>query len=95
MTATLEDWEDAWDAVYDAIPGDADVACPNCGHRTLRLVFTGDLDEDFGWGSFWCDTCLQGLHICRSIIPDGAIVRDIHLPREEQLPRIPNFQLVA
>ena len=26
--------------------------------------------------------------------PDGATVRDIHLPRDERLPRIPNFKLV-
>ena len=30
----------------------------------------------------------------RAIIPEGAIVRDIHLPRDEREPRIPNFTLV-
>ncbi|HEX5201754.1 hypothetical protein ACFQS1_30740 [Paractinoplanes rhizophilus] len=92
--ATYEDWMDAYDAAYDALPRDADLACPNCGHHTLRLIFTGDLDRDVGYGSFWCDTCLLGVGTCRTIIPDGAVVRDIHLSSEERVPQIPNFRLV-
>ena len=92
--ATFDDWEDAYEEVYAATPRDPGVACPNCGHRTLRLVFTGDLERDVGYGSFWCDTCLLGISISRATIPAGAIVRDIHLPRDERVPRIPNFTLV-
>lgn len=92
--ATFDDWEDAYEEVHAAIPRDAGVACPNCGHRTLRLVFTGDLDRDVGYGSFWCATCLLGISTSRATIPEGAVVRDIHLPRAERVPRIPNFTLV-
>jgi len=92
--ATFDDWMDTYEEVYAALPGDAGAACPNCGQRTLRLVFTGDLDRDTGYGSFWCDTCLTGVGICRAPIPDGAIVRDIHLPSEERQPEIPDFRLV-
>ena len=92
--ATFDDWADAYNEVYDAIPADADVACPNCGHHTLRLVFTGDLERYVGYGMFWCDTCLLGISLCRVFIPDGAVVRDIHLDREDRMPAIPNFRLV-
>jgi hypothetical protein len=95
MTATIEAWRDAYNEVYDAIPSDADIACPNCGHHTLRLVFTADPDRDVGYGAFWCDTCLLGMSISRVIIPDGAVVRDRRLPRDERRPPIPNFTLVA
>ncbi|MFI5891005.1 hypothetical protein ACIA5D_12925 [Actinoplanes sp. NPDC051513] len=94
MTATYEDWLDVYDVVYDAVPGNADVACPNCGHHTLRLVFTADPDRDVGYGSFWCDTCLLGVGLSRVVIPDGAIVRDRRLPPEERVPKVPNFRLV-
>ena len=93
--ATRDDWLDVYEKVYDAIPRDIHLACPHCGHRTLRIVFTGDLDRDVGYGAFWCDTCLLGISISRAIIPDGAIVRDIHLPRDERRPSIPNFTLVS
>ena len=92
--ATYDQWLAAYSAVYDAVPDDADLACPNCGHKTLRLVFTGDLDRGIGYGHFWCDTCLQGIGISRAPIPDGATVQNIHDPREDREPKIPNFQLV-
>jgi hypothetical protein len=94
MTATYDQWLAAYSDVYDAVPGVADVACPNCGHRTLRLVFTGDIDRGVGYGHFWCDTCLKGIGISRAPLPIGATVQDIHLPREDREPKIPNFQLV-
>ena len=92
--ATFDDWLDVYEEAFEAIPRDADLACPHCGHHTLRLVFTGDLDRAVGYASFWCDTCLLGIGISRAPIPEGAVVRDIHLPREERLPKIPNFRLV-
>jgi hypothetical protein len=92
--ATYDDWMDVYEDVYAAFPADAGVACPNCGHHALRLVYTGNLDRDIGYGAFWCDDCLHGVGICRAVIPDGAIVRDIKLPREERVPRIPDFTLV-
>jgi hypothetical protein len=93
--ATFDDWLDAYEEVYEAIPGDAGVACPHCGSRTLRLVFTGDIEDAVGFGHFWCDTCLLGIGISRVPLPAGAIVQDIHLPTAERLPKIPNFKLVA
>ena len=94
MMATFDDWLDVYEKAYEAVPSDADLACPNCGHHTLRLVFTGDLERAEGYASFWCDTCLLGIGISRAPIPDGAVVRDIRVPREDRLPRIPNFRLV-
>lgn len=92
--ATYDEWMDAYNEAYDSVPGNVDLPCPNCGHHTLRLIFTGELGRDVGFGSFWCDTCLLGVSTCRTIIPDGAVVRDIQLPREQMVPRIPNFKLV-
>jgi hypothetical protein len=93
--ATYDDWLVAYSETYDAVPSDGDLPCPHCGHRTLRLVFTGDLDRGLGYGHFWCDTCLQGIGISRAPIPEGAVVQDIRLPREQREPKIPNFTLVS
>jgi hypothetical protein len=92
--ATRDDWLTAYGVVYDAVPQSVDLACPHCGHRTLRLVFTGDLEREVGYASFWCDTCLRGIGISRAPIPAGAVVRDIHVPAAEREPRIPDFTLV-
>ncbi|WP_433301478.1 hypothetical protein ACQP2F_06210 [Actinoplanes sp. CA-030573] len=92
--ATFDEWDAAYQQVYAALPGDADIACPDCGQHTLRLVYTRDPGRDSGYGHFWCDACLIGIGLCRAIIPDGAIVQDARLPAEERLPRVPNFRLV-
>lgn len=92
--ATRDQWLTAYSEAYDAVPRDAGLACPHCGRRTLRLVFTGDLDRGVGYASFWCDTCLQGIGISRAPIPGGAVVQDIRVPAGEREPRIPNFTLV-
>lgn len=92
--ATFDQWLDAYSSAYDTVPEPSADACPNCGHRCLRLVFTGDLDRMVGYAHFWCDNCLQGIGISRTTIPDDAIVQDIHQPREQREPKIPNYQLV-
>ena len=94
MMATYDQWLDAYSDAYDVIPGPLVDACPNCGHRCLRLVFTGDPDRAVGYAHFWCDNCLQGIGISRTTIPDGAVVQDIRQPREEREPKIPNYRLV-
>jgi hypothetical protein len=92
--ATFDDWMDVYEQFYDAAPIEPHVACPECGSYRLHLVYTGDLDRDVGYGLFWCDACLLGVSICRAVIPDGAVVRDIRLPSEERFPQVPNFRLV-
>jgi hypothetical protein len=94
MTATYDQWLDAFSTAYDAVPGPPGNACPNCGHHCLQLVFTGDLDGAIGYAHFWCNHCLQGIGISRTAIPDQAIVQDIRLPRDQRRPEIPNYHLV-
>jgi hypothetical protein len=92
--ASFEEWTDAWNDVYDALPGEARPACPNCGHHTLRLVFSAKPDSEIGYASFWCDTCLEGLNISRVLVPVGAVVRDTSVPSEEREPHIPDYRAV-
>jgi hypothetical protein len=93
--ATFWEWVDVYELAYDT-PGDlSGLACPNCGHRRLKLVYTGDLDQMTGYGTFWCDYCRQGIGISRAVVPAGAVLRDRHLPPEQRQPHIPgDVQLV-
>jgi len=70
--ATFDEWLAGYDIVYRTLPATSEVPCPNCGHRTLRLVFTGPRRGDYGYASFWCDTCLQGIHTGDSVGTDRA-----------------------
>jgi hypothetical protein len=93
--ASFEDWLETFDEVYRAMPGGGSVACPNCGHRELRLVFTVRPGSDVGYAAFWCDNCLEGIHISRAVVPAGAVVRDASLPSEGREPKIPNYHVVG
>lgn len=92
--ASWEEWKRAWNPVYEAIPGDSHTPCPNCGSDALRIVFTGDLDRAIGYASFWCDSCLEGIGVSRTAIPDGAAVQNIHDAPEDRRPEVPNYILV-
>ncbi|MEV6303293.1 hypothetical protein AB0M02_28040 [Actinoplanes sp. NPDC051861] len=94
MMATYDQWLDAYSAAYDATPGPLVLACPNCGHARLNLVFTGDPDRMIGYAHFWCGYCLQGLGVSRTDIPAGATLQDSRLPRDERRPQVPDYQLV-
>ncbi|MFF0151643.1 hypothetical protein [Micromonospora sp. NPDC005203] len=93
--ATFDEWLDAYDVVYEALPAQSDHACPNCGHRTLRMVFNARPGADVGYVSFWCDTCLEGISVSRAPIPAGATVRSTDKPVEERRPAIPNYRLAT
>ena len=92
--ASFEDWLEAFDVVYRTMSGDGRVACPNCGHQALRLVFTVRPGSDVGYAAFWCDNCLEGVHISRAVVPGGAVVRDASLPFEDREPKIPDYKVV-
>ncbi|MGN9810221.1 hypothetical protein ACTMSW_12795 [Micromonospora sp. BQ11] len=93
--ATFEQWLDAYDVAYRAQPGATDLPCPNCEHRTLRLVFTGPPESTYGYASFWCDTCLEGIHISRVPIPEGVVARSSDDPAEKRSCGIPNYRLAT
>ncbi|GGM06656.1 MULTISPECIES: hypothetical protein [Micromonospora] len=93
--ASFDDWLEAYDHVYRTSPGSSDLPCPNCGRSTLRLVFTGPPDMDVGYASFWCDTCLEGIHISRAVIPAGAIVRSLATAAAERVPAVPDYHLAV
>lgn len=92
--ATFDQWMDVYALAYDAIPDRPTMACPNCGHHEVNLVFTAKIDGHTGWASLWCGHCLEGTHLSRVPIPAGAVVRDGNQPLADQLPAVPDYRLV-
>ncbi|MGK5441437.1 hypothetical protein ACSNN7_06355 [Micromonospora sp. URMC 105] len=93
--ATFDEWLTAYDVVYRALPAASDLACPNCGHRTLRIVFTARPAAGHGYASFWCDTCLEGIYVSRALIPGGVTARSTDEPAEARNRGIPDYRLVT
>ncbi|WP_433688997.1 hypothetical protein ACQP0I_13850 [Micromonospora carbonacea] len=93
--ATFDEWLDAYDIVYRTLPATSDLQCPNCAHRTLRLAFTGPPGAGYGYASFWCDTCLEGIHLSRVVIPERTPARSLEAPAEERGWDIPNYRLIT
>lgn len=93
--ATWEAWVRAYQEVHGGLPGvAADVACPHCGKRTLRVAFMAGEDQPRGIGFFWCDSCLFGIGLSRTAIPDGIEALPFGLAVDELHGVIPNYTLV-
>ncbi|MDG4800991.1 hypothetical protein [Micromonospora sp. WMMD980] len=93
--ATFEEWLDAYEIFYRTLPTRPELPCPNCGHQTLSMVFTGPPGAGYGYVSFWCDTCLEGIHLSRAPIPAGVTARSIDAPAADRRSGIPNYRLVT
>lgn len=93
--ATFDEWLTAYDVVYRALPAMSDLSCPNCGHRSLRIVFTAPPAAGQGYVSFWCDTCLEGIFVSRAPIPVGVTARSPDEPPEDRNRGIPDYRLVT
>ncbi|GIF75256.1 hypothetical protein [Asanoa siamensis] len=92
QSGTFRQWVEAYTALYTALPGSADVACPHCGQHRLRLVFTGW--DRVGFASLWCDACHWGIWLSRARIPEGATVLDPELSETERRAIVPNYRII-
>ena len=92
--ASQRDWLLAYSRLYESLPRDAHIACPNCGHDALRVAFVADPGDSSGYAEFWCGNCLFGLWLSRVPIPEGVAVLPIGLSPEDLVKHIPNFKIV-
>lgn len=91
--ATWDQWMDAYDAAYRALPNEpAEAACPDCQAQALRLVLRESRSSRTGANAyFWCDACLQGVGVSPAPVPDGVAPQ----PADDDLTGIPNFRIVS
>ncbi|MFJ8812194.1 hypothetical protein [Amycolatopsis thermoflava] len=92
--ASYADWQRAYGDYYEALPGRLDLACPNCGHHKLRLVFVADEDDRIGYAQFSCGFCRFGIHVSRTWVPEGVEFEPISTPAPLLRERLPDFTLV-
>ena len=92
--ASYADWQRAYGDYYEALPANPDLACPNCRHHELRLVFVADAADRLGYAQFSCRFCGFGIHVSRTWVPDGVEFTPIDTPVAELRERLPDFTLV-
>jgi hypothetical protein len=95
-TGRVEAWFDAFNRVYEALPGASDEPCPNCGQNALHIAFRGYPRRREGYAAFWCSNCLQGIVVSRlDDIPEGVPMSDIRTTGDDEWSAsIPNFENV-
>lgn len=95
LTASWQGWMAAFQQHYDRLPDTApDVRCPNCGARKLSLAFQGLFPDRVGYASFWCETCLTGIHLSRCLVPEDVPMDSVHTPVDQRTTRVPNYTLI-
>lgn len=78
------DWEEA---LSDKRRGDP-AECPECGKGRVDWWPVADPRTRVGFAVLWCVECLSGVHISRTVFPEGiaftpageAVVKDAGLP---------------
>ena len=78
------DWDEA---LADKRRGDA-AQCPECGTGKVEWWPVADVKTRVGFAVLWCVDCLAGVHISRTVFPEGikftptteAVVKDAGLP---------------
>jgi hypothetical protein len=80
--------------MYAALPGRGRTACPECGRAGLHLEFTGNPRSRRGYAQLWCESCVKGIHLSQTRIPQGVPMNDVTVPREHRAQRAPDFLLV-
>ncbi|MFB7337438.1 hypothetical protein ACFC00_38385 [Streptomyces adustus] len=72
-TATFASWFDTYERVFRDPDSLAETACPNCGARTLRMIFIVRSHEaENGTAVFWCDSCRNGLQPLNAPVARGG-----------------------
>lgn len=92
--ASWKDWLAAYVRAYELLPDSSSDACPNCGARTLNLAFTGLVADRVGYASFWCSTCLFGIHLSRVPVPDDAPMDSVYAPERDRNVTVPDYTVV-
>ncbi|HEU5469552.1 MAG TPA: hypothetical protein VFV67_02780 [Actinophytocola sp.] len=92
--ASYDDWRRVYGDVYEALPERPDAACPNCGHRALRLEFVARGTDRIGYAMFWCDFCRFGIRISRTWVPTGVTFHAMDIPPEELRKIVPEYTTV-
>ena len=86
---SYDEWLNAFQLAYRAPERVAELACPNCGARELRLLFIlqGGRGNEAD-AVFWCGSCLEGMPPGPSEVPAGC--RPVRLEDAG----VPNYRVV-
>jgi hypothetical protein len=90
----FRDWILLYNKISNVELAKAEGLCPECGAKTIDMQFVGNLKKRTGYFSMWCDTCLRGIHISRTSIPENVTMLSFDDPLEIITSRIPNFEQV-
>ncbi|MDT0347640.1 hypothetical protein [Streptomyces litchfieldiae] len=88
------DWLAIYEQAYASPTALREQACPRCAARELSLVFTERSVGGDGYANLWCGHCLHGIHVSRSLIPEGATVIPRGSTAEQENLVIPDCRLV-
>lgn len=88
--SSFDEWLQVYQDAYDFPRQIEDLGCPRCGSNELRLRFVEyDVSNPVGYAAFWCNNCLRGIVVDRTVVPSGGICAS------RDSGEIPNYEIVA
>jgi hypothetical protein len=88
---TLRTWLDVVKAIAPDIRDDALPFCPACEQQRVHYLYIGDAATRVGYLVIWCNACLRGTRISRTIAPIGVHFITFTEADSTIAERVPNF----
>ena len=82
-----KEWCNIFKQISDDYSKYNEITCPICGEKRIKYMFVGDPKNRVGYLQIWCDKCLKGIHISRSIAPLDANFISMEENAEGLLPK--------
>jgi hypothetical protein len=94
VSSLWEEWADAYEEIYQALPASSEVRCPSYGDGLVRVAFTGNEDDRIAYAAVWCDSCLNGILISRTQAPVGVPMIPPRLSPRERALIVPSYKII-
>lgn len=66
----FKDWIKVNTEIIESHPNISTIKCPNCQETKVNYQYVGDTRSRVGFLDIWCNSCLQGVHISRTKVPE-------------------------
>lgn len=73
----------------------SEVICPECGKAEIKYEFVGRVEDRMGYCIVWCNSCLVGINISRTKVPNEVPMLSFEQAEKGQCIDKPKIQFIT
>lgn len=67
-----KEWIKTVSEIMDSLDNTNQIKCPNCRKSGIEYIYVGDEKTRVGYLQIWCNKCLKGTYVSRTVAPQDA-----------------------